>query len=65
MTLPQKFGKLESHFDKGTTSGPIATMTRRPFSGTRKAIIKLEESRALKLLKATHIKIGWVFLQGS
>ena len=32
-------------------------MTRRPLKGTRKASIKLEESRALKMLKATYIRI--------
>ena len=36
------------------------SMTKRPFRGTRKAFINLEEARALRLMKATHIKIGWV-----
>ena len=33
-------------------------LTRKPFRGTRKAFVRLEEASALTLLKATHIKIG-------
>ena len=36
------------------------SLTKRPFRGIRKAFVKMEEARALKLLEATHIKIGWV-----
>ena len=36
------------------------SLTKRPYRGDRKAYLLLEEVRALKLLKATHIKIGWV-----
>ena len=36
------------------------SLTRKPFRGTRKAFVRLEEASALTLLKATHIKIGWV-----
>ena len=35
-------------------------MTKRPFTGTRKAFVRLDEAPASKLLKAAHIKIGWV-----
>ena len=34
--------------------------SRKSFRGTRKAFVRLEEARALTLLKATHIKNGWV-----
>ena len=36
------------------------SLTKRPFRGRRKAFIIMEEARTLKLLKATHINIGWV-----
>ena len=36
------------------------SMTERTYRGIRKAYVLPEESRALKLLKAAHIKIGWV-----
>ena len=36
------------------------SLTKRPCRGTRKAYVLLHEARALKLLKAAHIKIGWV-----
>ena len=36
------------------------SLTKKPFRGTRKTLVKMEEARALKLLKAAHIKIGWV-----
>ena len=36
------------------------SMMKRPFRGTRKTFVRLKEERALILLKATHIKIGWV-----
>ena len=39
-------------------------MMKRPFRGTTKAFVRLEEARASKLLKAAHIKIGWA-LAGS
>ena len=35
-------------------------MTKKPLRGMKKAFVRTEEARALKLLKATHIKIGWV-----
>ena len=34
------------------------SLTKRPYRGIRKVYVLLEEARALKLLKATHIKIG-------
>ena len=36
------------------------SLTKRPYRGNRKAFVLLEEGKALKLLKAAHIKIGWV-----
>ena len=36
------------------------SLTRKPFRGTRKAFVRSEEASVLTLLKATHIKIGWV-----
>ena len=36
------------------------SVTKKTFRGTRKAFIRLEEAQALKLLKMTHIEIGWV-----
>ena len=36
------------------------SITKRPFRGTRKTFVRLEEARALILLKVTHIKIRWV-----
>ena len=35
-------------------------LTKRPYRGNRKAFVLLEEAKALKVLKAAHIKIGWV-----
>ena len=35
--------------------------TKTPYRGNKKAYVQLEEARVLKLLKAAHIKIGWVF----
>ena len=42
------------------SSGVKVSLTRKPFRGTKKAFVRLEEARGLTLLKATHIKIGWV-----
>ena len=36
------------------------SLTKTPYGGNKKAYVLLEEARVLKLLKATHIKIGWV-----
>ena len=40
------------------------SLTKTPYRGNRKAFVLLEEARTLKLLKAAHIKIGWVSTQG-
>ena len=45
---------------KEPSSGVEVSLTKKPFRGTRKAFVKMEDARALKLLKAAHIKIGWV-----
>ena len=37
------------------------SLTKTPFRGNKKTYVLLEEARALKLLKAAHIKIGCVF----
>ena len=36
------------------------SLTKRPYRENRKAFVLLEEEKALKLLKAAHIKIRWV-----
>ena len=51
---------VRSCLHEESTSEVKVSMTKRLFRGTRKAFIKLEETRALRLMKATHIKIGWV-----
>ena len=43
-----------------TPLGIKVYMTKRPFRGTRKAYVLLEEANTLKVLKVAHIKIGWV-----
>ena len=40
--------------------GMEVSLTKRPFRDTRKAFVRMEEARALKLLKVAHIKIRWV-----
>ena len=42
------------------SSGVEVSLTKKPSRGTKKAFVKMEDARALKLLKAAHIKIGWV-----
>ena len=39
------------------SSGVEVSLTKKPFRGTRKAFVKMEGARALKLIKAAHIKI--------
>ena len=58
--VPEVEESLRSCFLEGTTSELMVIMTRRPFRGSKKTFIKLEELHALDLLKAAHIKIGWV-----
>ena len=58
--VPEIQEALRSCLHEETTSELMVTMTKRPSKGTSKAFIKLEKSRALKLLKVTHIKIWWV-----
>ena len=61
-------GKLDSAYRDAVRSclreEPSArvkvSLTRKPFRGTRKAFVRLEEAIALTLPKTTHIKIGWV-----
>ena len=51
---------VRSCLHEESTSEVKVSMTKRPFRGTRKAFIKLEEAHALRLIKTNHIKIGWV-----
>ena len=51
---------VRSCLNEEPTSEVKVSLTKRPFRGIRKAFIRLEEARALMLLKATHIKIGCV-----
>ena len=39
---------------------PNLSLTRKPFRSTKKTFVRLEEAPAQSLLKANHIKIGWV-----
>ena len=51
---------VRSLFDKEPELELRVSLSKTPYRGNRKAYVLLEEARALKLLKATHIKIGWV-----
>ena len=42
------------------SSGVEVSLAKKPFRGTRKAFVKMEDARALKLLKAVYVKIRWV-----
>ena len=48
---------VRGFFDHGSELELTVSLTKRPYRGNRKAYVLLEEVRALKLLKATHIKI--------
>ena len=49
-----------SLFDHGSKLELEVSLTKRPFRSNGKAYVFLEETWALKLLKATHTKIEWV-----
>ena len=51
---------VRSFLQKEALGGMKVHMTKRSFRESRKAYVLLEEVWALKLLKAAHIKIGWV-----
>ena len=51
---------VRGFFDHASELELKMSLTKRPYQGNRKAYVLLEEAQALKLLKATHIKIGWV-----
>ena len=51
---------VQSCLKEETASEVKVSVTKKPFRGTRKAFVRLEEARALKLLKMTYINIGWV-----
>ena len=48
----------DAFFYHGSELELKASLIKRPYRGNRKAYVLLEEAQALKLLKATHIKIG-------
>ena len=47
-------------FDHGSELKLKLSLTKRPYRGNRKAYVLLKEAQAFKLLKTTHIQIGWV-----
>ena len=51
---------IRGFFDHGSELELEVSLTKTPYRGNRKAYVLLEKARALKLLKATHIKIRWV-----
>ena len=46
--------------DHGSAINSKVSLTKRPFTGTRRVYFLLEEGQAVTLIKVTHIKIGWV-----
>ena len=51
---------VRSFFDQEPELELSVSLSKTPYRGNRKAYVLLEEARALKLLKGTQIKIGWV-----
>ena len=51
---------VRGFFEQETEIELTFSLAKRPYRGNRKAFDLLEEAKALKLLKAAHIKIGWV-----
>ena len=51
---------VRGFFGQGPEMKLRVFLTKPPYSENRKAYLLLEEVRAIKLLKAAHIKIGWV-----
>ena len=51
---------VRGFFDHASELELKVSFTKRPYRGNRKVYVLLEEVRALKLLKVTDIKIGWV-----
>ena len=51
---------LRGFFEQGLEMEFRVSLTKTPYRENRKAYVLLEEVRAIKLLKAAHIKIGWV-----
>ena len=51
---------VRGFFDHATKLELKVSLTKRPYRGKRKAYMLLEKAQALKLLKATHIKIECV-----
>ena len=54
-------GAVRGFFDNGLELELKVSLTKRAYRGNRKAYVLLEKLRALKLLKATHIKTWWVY----
>ena len=51
---------VRGFFEQESEIELTVSLSKRPYRGNRKAFVLLEEAKALKLLKAAHIKIGWV-----
>ena len=51
---------VRGFFEQESEIELTVSLTKRPYRGNSKAFVLLEEGKALKLLKAAHIKIGWV-----
>ena len=51
---------VKGFFDHASELELKVSLTKRQCQGNRKAFVLLEEVWALKLLKATHMKIGWI-----
>ena len=49
---------VRSSLREEPSSDVKVSLTRKPFIGTKKAFVRMEEVRALMLLKETHINIG-------
>ena len=51
---------VRGFFEQGSEMEFRVSLTKTPCRGNKKAYMLLEEARPMKLLKAAHIKIGWV-----
>ena len=49
---------VRSCLQEDPSSGGKMPLTRKPFTGTEKAFVRLEKAPAQTLLKANHVKIG-------
>ena len=51
---------VRGFFEQKSEIELTVSLTKKPYWGNRKAFVLLEQAKALKLLKAANIKIGWV-----